>query len=357
MAAHPVYRILVSVVVLLNLSSVAGCSASTSLPLPTATAARTATAIPLTTLSELPTNAPTTPPTKTRTAIPAKTLAPTKTPDLIEMSTRTRSSTATITPAPTLDLYGPSVVSMFTECRAVVDNMYELKKDLGFMYPPDHFLADIPYRQGSDFNPNRYFNVLTHIKLAEGYKLDYIYSANEMGGRPLLYARRSNTEPFQSYDEFLASFGEGEADVGSFITENHRYDYLSQIRLAKTPESYFDLIALAFLGDQFYLYWHGLYNDEQILCDPSDLKYVHADMQYFRDDGIELRPVELDKIEDIDFKPVVILGEDTVTVRFVSFTKWGGFYENVYLMEKDNPLQVLDVQHNPLVEYDCGMRF
>jgi hypothetical protein len=53
----------------------------------------------------------------------------------------------------------------------------------------------------------------------------------------------------------------------------------------------------------------------------------------------------------------VIIKEDSVIVRFVSFTKWGGFYENVYEMDIDNPLNLLDVNFNPLIEYDCGILF
>ena len=46
----------------------------------------------------------------------------------------------------------------------------------------------------------------------------------------------------------------------------------------------------------------------------------------------------------------MIVDESTIIVRVVIFTKWGGFFENVYVMDKDNPSQLLDVQHNPLIE-------
>lgn len=64
-----------------------------------------------------------------------------------------------------------------------------------------------------------------------------------------------------------------------------------------------------------------------------------------------------DRIEQIDFSPMVIIDENSVTVRYVTFTKWGGFFENVYVMDKDNPMQLLDVKFNPLIEYDCGISF
>lgn len=64
-----------------------------------------------------------------------------------------------------------------------------------------------------------------------------------------------------------------------------------------------------------------------------------------------------DKIDMIDFTPVVLVEEDTISLRFVTFTKWGGFFEYVYVMDKDDPMQLLDVQFNSLVEWDCGVNF
>ena len=64
-----------------------------------------------------------------------------------------------------------------------------------------------------------------------------------------------------------------------------------------------------------------------------------------------------DRIAQIDFTPVVLVEDVSVTVRFVTFTKWGGFFENVYVMDISDPMQLLDVQFNPLIEYDCGINF
>jgi hypothetical protein len=49
--------------------------------------------------------------------------------------------------------------------------------------------------------------------------------------------------------------------------------------------------------------------------------------------------------------------EGTVTVRFVTFTKWGGFFESVFVLEGNNPIELIDVQRNRLIQYDCGIVF
>jgi len=44
-------------------------------------------------------------------------------------------------------------------------------------------------------------------------------------------------------------------------------------------------------------------------------------------------------------------------VRFVLFTNWGGFLEIEYTFSRASPAQLLDVQTNTLVQYDCGLLF
>jgi hypothetical protein len=316
-------KVLVSLVIILSIVSIAGCTALASKPTPTATATSTLTATP------------------TKTPIPTATVTLTLKP----------SPTATIPPVSTISVNSQSILSMTNECRAVVDGLYNLKKDLGL---PDHFTAENPVRLDSEFNPNSYFSVLTHLKLTSGYKLDYIYFNDELGGLPLVYARKSSSAPFQSYTKLLKSFGEEMSGERSYGELMHKYDYLEKIQIDKKPESYFEFVTMAFLGDQFYLWWHSLYNDAKILCDLSDIQYVDAEMKGF---DIEFPQDVKDRIDKIDFSPVVIVDENSVTVRYVTFTKWGGFFENVYIMNKDNPMQLLDVKFNPLIEYDCGISF
>lgn len=321
MSLKPANSVIMAMLVVFVSVNLVGCGAVTPVP----------TAMPTTTATDIP----------TKTPIPTATTTPTPEP----------SPTATIPAIPTISVNTQSAVSMASQCRQIVDGLSNLKIDLGL---PEHFTSENPFRQASDFDPNQYFQVFTHLKITSGYKLDYIYFNDELGGLPLVYARQTSGAPFQSYAELLESFGEEMAGERSYGELRHRYDYLEKIQIDKTPESYFEFTALAFQGDQFYLWWHALYNDLKILCDSSDVQSVNADLQGF---DIEFPQDAKDRIEEIDFRPVVFVGEDDVTVRMITFTKWGGFYENVYVMDKDDPMQLLDVKFNPLIEYDCGINF
>lgn len=221
---------------------------------------------------------------------------------------------------------------------------------------PEHLMSENPSRQSSDFDPNQYFRVLSHLNMTIGYQLDYIYYKDDLGGFPLVYARKSNDAPFHSYKELLKSFGEDISGVGVVVYGHlpHQRDYLERIEIDRSPESYFEYVTLWLLVDQFYLWQRGLYNDEKILCDSSDMKYVYEDMESF---DLEFPQNVKDRIEQIDFAPVVIVDKTTVTVRFVRFTKWGGFFQDKYVLDKENPGHWLDVESNKLIEYQSDINF
>jgi hypothetical protein len=56
-------------------------------------------------------------------------------------------------------------------------------------------------------------------------------------------------------------------------------------------------------------------------------------------------------------EPSVTIGEDTVEVRIVTFTKWGGFYRMTFTISREFPHYVLDVQQEILAPYNCGIAF
>ena len=76
-----------------------------------------------------------------------------------------------------------------------------------------------------------------------------------------------------------------------------------------------------------------------------------------KDFGVEFSQGVKERIPEIDFTSRILVSNDTVSVRIVAFTKWGGFWENVYVMHKDDPMNLKGVQSYTLLEYDCGISF
>jgi hypothetical protein len=55
--------------------------------------------------------------------------------------------------------------------------------------------------------------------------------------------------------------------------------------------------------------------------------------------------------------PAVNIGTQSVQVKLVTFTRWGGFFEETYFLSKSPPHTIQDVQEKNLVPYDCGVMF
>jgi hypothetical protein len=280
------------------------------------------------------------------------TLALTNTP--APTLTKTALPTVTLAPVPTSSLTDPSAVDVTTACHSTVDGISALKKDLTF---PAHLNSGDFLRHDTDFDPNNYLNVLTHLSVTPAYTLDYLYSTNGLGGVPLIYARKKDAAPFKTDVEYHEVHPKKADNEVVFTTFDRGSDFLKNIRVDGTPESYYQFVALAVLGNQFYLSWHANYNDTKILCDFNDNKYVDAEFEAFKSPTISLPQNIRDASRTIDYKPVVLIGDKSVMIRLVTFSKWGGYSEHIYTVDKQNPYQLSTIKNNLLIDYHVGIMF
>lgn len=282
-----------------------------------------------------------------KTYIYVPNITPTYTPTHTPTLTPTFTPTYTEIVKPTL----PPSGSMEEVCAASIFGIDELKKDLGF---PDHYMEENPKKQEGDFDPNSYFTVLNRLSILPGYTLDYVYFNDYLGGKPLIYARPIDQEPYATYEDFIDAVGDTSYEEKSYDYLENAHAYMDYIQTDDTAEGYLQFVILATLGDQFYLFWHALYNDDIFMCISADIDKVIAEVDSF---GIEFPDDVAKEAESIDFEPAVTLDEKTATVQFVIFTKWGGFIEVWYKITREFPHTVVDGGSRVLVEYDCGIMF
>jgi hypothetical protein len=224
-------------------------------------------------------------------------------------------------------------------CRALVESMAALTSGLKI---PQYFLADNPVKQGGEFEVTHYFGVLDHLSLQPGYSLDYVYHYDGMGGYPVLYVYPAGQSPYAT-----------EADLAA---AGKPPSYLDFVQADDNPESYFQFVLLAIMGNQFYLDWHANYNDSQIVCDKAAVMATVANTDHITGNPMGLKArVQARFLQDVE--PRVTIGEQTVEVRIVTFTQWGGFYRRTYTLQRLFPHAILDVQEENLVPYDCGVMF
>jgi hypothetical protein len=281
----------------------------------------------------LPTPMPASLPTSR--SLPTSTPLPTATPPVPTLIPE-----PTQTSVPTLIPTLASTPSHPTAWQGTVDALAALQSA---QEVPDHFLTADPVRTGEEFDVNEYFSILSHLSMEPRYVLDYVYCYEFMGGFPVLYARPENQSRYATYSEFIDAEG-----------DSAYYDFLNHVRVDGSEEGFFQFALLHVIGDQFYLIWHANYNDWRVVCDHEALE----DILTIPDDfGQPFTEEQKEAALAIDLSPVVEIGGDTVHVRIVMFTKWGGFIQLSYAINRDFPHAIQSIDSDVLVEYDCGVMF
>jgi hypothetical protein len=226
-------------------------------------------------------------------------------------------------------------------CRETITAVNGLRSDLTF---PQYFGEENPAKQGGEFDPNRYFEAFTHLRMQEGYALDFVYHQDGMGGYPLLYARPLDQAPYATETDYLAA-------------ASGQPDYLSFVVPQDSAEGYFEYAAFAMLANQFYLDWHANYNDWQVLCNRDAVETIIQDLSGQDTFGIPLTAAQKRQARAIAGpQPSVELSAETAVVKMLVFTRWGGFYQRSVTIGRADHSFIAE-QDEVLVEYDCGIAF
>jgi hypothetical protein len=226
-----------------------------------------------------------------------------------------------------------------SSCSSTIDSLSALLDGYDL---PEYFQIETPIKQGGEFDVMQYFTVLDHLSVRPGYVLDYIYHFDWMGGFPILYARLVDQPAYANADDLYAAGGDT--------------NYLAYVQTDDTPESYFQYVMLAKSSDQFYLFWHANYNDSRIVCDRKAVGNITAQL-----DGSFGYPLSwFERFRAFflsDITPSVVMTDQTVQVRIVTFTRWGGFYRETYIIDRGTPHNILEKQQQNLIPYQCGVMF
>jgi hypothetical protein len=216
---------------------------------------------------------------------------------------------------------------------------------------PKHLNADDAVRTGTEFDPNAYFTVLTHLSMADELVLDYVYRFIGGNGRPFLYVRDKSAERYKTYKEYEDALGGEKA-----VREAEKAVY-ENVKTDGAAEGFFELALLYELGGQFYLSWHDNYRRSLVVLTPDDVAAIVADHDV-RHFGRAFTDDEKEAMKGIVVQPRVEFGDDgQVTVSVVSFNDWHGFVRRTYHFQRDFPHKLANVEVETLVEYDCGIRF
>jgi hypothetical protein len=218
--------------------------------------------------------------------------------------------------------------------QSTVDELSVLQDNLKI---PEHFMEENAARTGEEFDVNEYFDILDHLSMESGYVLDYVYCYDGMGGFPRLYARLEDQPQLLKCGDFRGDRG----------------DYLAHIQTDDTEEGFFQFILLQVVAGQFYLYWHAGYYDDAVICDRDTIDSIVS-----AERGCEpFSARQKREARAIDPAPIVEMGDEVVTVKIVTFSKWSGFTQETYEIDRSFPHAIRDSSSEVLVEYECGIVF
>ena len=227
----------------------------------------------------------------------------------------------------------------------VINNCADIVNAVGGIQPgaaPQHLL-DTGIKRGDEFDVNQYFAVLNHISLREGYALDYVYMSESLGGSPLLYARPESQALYASMED---------------VPENTQLpDFHEYLEVEDVEQGYFEYVVLNTMANQFYLDWHALYNDTEIVCNRDEVNAIIADISAGSFGNPLDIPGQVKAHAMNNIEPVVQLTGDNAIVELILFTKWGGFYRQTYTISRSFPQKVIDTKSETIVPYDCGVVF
>lgn len=248
---------------------------------------------------------------------------------------------------------------------------------------PEHLIAKDAKKQGDEFDVEKYFTVLKHLSMKDGYRLDYVYPMGGIGRSPVLYSRKADQPAYTDYEEYvnavrkkahvdeiesiekeyrkkidamgITAAGEWrEKQLEKYPDYQHWQWYLDDICVDGTAQGWLELIILDLLGDQFYQFWHAAYNDTMII--PANTAVSAVSNLHIVDEET-VPPVIALLGSALDVRPLVEVKDETVTVSIVTFSKWGGFSEQVFSINKNQPHRIKEISDNTLILYHCNVIF
>lgn len=214
---------------------------------------------------------------------------------------------------------------------------------LGKLLPkeiPEHLKKKDPVKRKTDFDPNIFFNVLKHLKMNEGYTLDYVYRfIDAFSGNPCLYARGISDKPLSTFEEYKNWTKKN--DLYSFITADN------------TADSFFQLAVFRIMANKYYLYWHANYNDTIIITSSEELESLISEYTA-SNSSRRFSEEQIAAIRNIHTAPYVTQNDTALNLIYCTFSKWRGFNRIQEILAPYPPYTVKRLLFLGTVKYDCG---
>lgn len=213
----------------------------------------------------------------------------------------------------------------------------------------------------NEFDVNRYFTVLDALRPEPGYVLDWVYwRRGVMGGLPVLYARKTDAQPYISLEHYVAlstNASLGKAPGALRADEPFFFGYLDKIHVKNTREGFFQLVVLRLLGDRFHLFWHEYYRETFLVCSKQGWESL---LQREKERGEPYQPPPAEFVaaaQKIDFMPRIRMGEQKVEVNVTTYGPFEGISLHYFAIAREYPHRILKHTQTNILRGTQGFQF
>jgi hypothetical protein len=224
---------------------------------------------------------------------------------------------------------------------------------------PANLVPATGQKNGSEFDVNKIFSVLTHLSMQEGYVLDYVFLSDGAQGGPILYVRPVGTTPFKTYDEYKQATHEFprpdyNLTLVWLVKGAATTTFGNKITTDGTKEGYYEYALLQTLANQFYLLGNARVNDKMVVADSSELEAILTKIENSKNwakiDGTFKKSARALKLQ-----PVVEVADAGISIQLVMFSKWGGFSTLSMVINREYPYMVTNNALETVLNYNCGL--
>ena len=225
--------------------------------------------------------------------------------------------------------------------QKTVDAMQALTAELA---NPLELFRKNEIRNGMKFDPTSFFTVLKNISLPEGKILDYFYQMEPSSGYPLLYVRSQDQKPYKNREEYEKAQNNRQAGREDILNT-----VVQMLVVEDSKAGYFEYAVFYLLAPNFYLHkWAN--TDLKIVCHATGLDEILKNSS-------KIPATAVAAAKKLELAPQIVLAPDEVKVKLITFSAWGGFFAEDFVVSRSLPHTLLQHSKKCLVEYNCGIKF
>lgn len=206
------------------------------------------------------------------------------------------------------------------------------------------------------FKLEEYLKLYDKLKIISGWKPDYYYIYDGMGGAPLIFVMKEKDNLDSLILNFKHPWYDKNIPVCSFLyLYNDSIKITEHLKLDETCESYFQLIMFYEIGCNFYLFWHANYGAQDIICSKNEMEKLlkfhleGPDNNETENSGNVFFKIK-DNLDFIDFIPKIKFEKDSVKMKVIIFAGGKGLYERNYSISRKFPHRIIETGTTILVK-------